>query len=244
MASGAEVRVLDAAARGAAPQIRDIVREAESFGPAIIGMSLFTRWVWHAYRLLDELAGRGSWTLVAGGAHATVCPEETLARGFDVALCGEAEQSLVRLVAALTFAGSAIAGGAPLGAELTGANEPSGGDPDGSGTFSATFNPGTGEVCFAYEVTGVEPLLAAHIHVAPAGIAGPVVIPMPPSSAPSRLSVQARSTSAAPSAADRYRWARISTTSVRSCAVSSQPSLVARRAMRTPAAGSSASRAT
>ena len=101
LASGAEVRVLDAAARGAAPTLRDIVREAESFQPAIIGMGLFTRWVWHAYRLLDELKGRGSWTLIAGGAHATVCPEEALERGFDVALRGEAEGSLVRLVAAL-----------------------------------------------------------------------------------------------------------------------------------------------
>src|SRR5215813_2506186 len=101
MASGAEVRVLDAAARGAAPKMADIVHEAESFRPAIIGMSLFTRWVWHAYRLLDELVGRGSWTLVAGGAHATVCPEETLEHGFDIALRGEAEQSLVRLIDAL-----------------------------------------------------------------------------------------------------------------------------------------------
>src|SRR5262245_22687667 len=101
IASGVDVRVLDAAARGASPALPDIVREAETFRPDIIGMSLFTRWVWHAYRLLDELAGRGSWTLVAGGAHATVCPEETIERGFDVALRGEAEQSLVRLVAAL-----------------------------------------------------------------------------------------------------------------------------------------------
>jgi radical SAM superfamily enzyme YgiQ (UPF0313 family) len=101
IASGADVRVLDAAARGAAPSIQDIVQEAESFRPAMIGMSLFTRWVWHAYRLLDELAGRGSWTLVAGGAHATVCPEEAIERGFDVALRGEAERTIVRLVAAL-----------------------------------------------------------------------------------------------------------------------------------------------
>jgi radical SAM superfamily enzyme YgiQ (UPF0313 family) len=101
LASDVEVRVLDAAARGAAPTVRDIVQEAEAFQPAIIGMSLFTRWVWHAYRLLDALAGRGSWMLVAGGAHATVCPEEALERGFDVALRGEAERSLVRLVAAL-----------------------------------------------------------------------------------------------------------------------------------------------
>jgi radical SAM superfamily enzyme YgiQ (UPF0313 family) len=101
IAAGADVRVLDAAARGAAPTPRDIIRAAETFEPAIIGISLFTRWVWHAYRLLDELAGKGGWTLVAGGAHATVRPEEALERGFDVALRGEAERSLVRLVAAL-----------------------------------------------------------------------------------------------------------------------------------------------
>jgi anaerobic magnesium-protoporphyrin IX monomethyl ester cyclase len=35
---------------------------------------------------------------VAGGAHATVRPDETLARGFDVAVEGEAEETIVRLV--------------------------------------------------------------------------------------------------------------------------------------------------
>jgi len=53
--------------------------------------------VWHAYQLAEQLAG-GPWVLVAGGAHTTVCPEETLRFGFDVALTGEAEQSLVRVV--------------------------------------------------------------------------------------------------------------------------------------------------
>ena len=87
------------------------------------------------------------------------------------------------LVLALAFAGGAIAGGAPLTANLLGANErPNPGDPDGSGTFAATFNPGTGQVCYAYEVTGVDPLAAAHIHAAPAGVPGPVVIPLPPMS--------------------------------------------------------------
>jgi radical SAM superfamily enzyme YgiQ (UPF0313 family) len=101
LASGAEVCVLDAAARGAAPSVADVVREALSFRPQIIGVGLFTRWVWHAYRLVGELAGRGEWTLVAGGAHATVRAEETLEHGFDVALRGEAELGIVRLVAAL-----------------------------------------------------------------------------------------------------------------------------------------------
>lgn len=88
------------------------------------------------------------------------------------------------LIAALALAGSASAGGRPLSADLLGINEvPVLGDPDGTGWFEATFNPGTGTVCYAYEVTGVDPLLAAHIHVAPAGSPGPVVIPLPPDSA-------------------------------------------------------------
>jgi hypothetical protein len=91
---------------------------------------------------------------------------------------------ILALVLGLMVSGLAAAGGRPLTATLLGANErPILGDPDGSGWFAATFNPGTGEVCFAYEVTGVEPLVAAHIHRAPAGSPGGVVIPMPPSSA-------------------------------------------------------------
>jgi hypothetical protein len=87
------------------------------------------------------------------------------------------------LAATAVLAGGAVAGGRPLTATLLGANErPISGDPDGSGWFAATFNPGTGEVCFAYEVTGVEPLAAAHIHIAAAGSPGPVVIPLPPTS--------------------------------------------------------------
>ena len=91
---------------------------------------------------------------------------------------------MLALVLGLMVSGLAAAGGRPLTATLLGANErPVLGDPDGSGWFAATFNPGTGEVCFAYEVTGVEPLAAAHIHRAPAGSPGGVVIPMPPTSA-------------------------------------------------------------
>lgn len=94
---GCEVRVLDAAARHFEHDADWIAAQAEDFAPHIVGFSLFTRWVGHAYALLDRLRG-GPWVLVAGGAHATVRPEETLARGFDVALMGEAEQSLVRVV--------------------------------------------------------------------------------------------------------------------------------------------------
>jgi hypothetical protein len=88
------------------------------------------------------------------------------------------------LAALALSAGVAMAGGRPISIDLTGAAEaPGPGDPDGSGTASFTFNAGQGEVCYDYSVTGVEPLRAAHIHVAPAGSAGPVVIATPPTSA-------------------------------------------------------------
>lgn len=96
-AHGCDVRVIDAAARHFPHDARWIASEAEAFGPRIVGIGLFTRWVWHAYQLVERLR-RGPWLLVSGGAHATVRPEETLCHGFGVALTGEAEQSLVRVV--------------------------------------------------------------------------------------------------------------------------------------------------
>jgi radical SAM superfamily enzyme YgiQ (UPF0313 family) len=97
VARGCEVRVIDAAARHFAHDADWIVREAEDFAPRVVGVGLFTRWVWHAYELVDRLRG-GPWLLVSGGAHSTVRPEETLHRGFDVALTGEAEQSFARVL--------------------------------------------------------------------------------------------------------------------------------------------------
>ena len=77
-----------------------------------------------------------------------------------------------------------MAGGRPFTTQLSGAAEvPIGGDPDGSGTASITLNPGTGQVCYDYTVSNVGPLLAGHIHEAPAGTAGGVVIALPPTSA-------------------------------------------------------------
>lgn len=94
---GCEVRVIDGAARGFAHDAQWIAREAREFAPQVIGVGLFTRWVWHAYQLVELLRG-GEWVLVAGGAHATVRAEETLRHGFDVALTGEAEWSVRHLV--------------------------------------------------------------------------------------------------------------------------------------------------
>jgi hypothetical protein len=65
---------------------------------------------------------------------------------------------------------------------LTGAAEaPGPGDPDGSGTASITLNHGQGTVCWEIQVSDITlPAIAAHIHEAPAGVAGPVVVPLFP----------------------------------------------------------------
>jgi radical SAM superfamily enzyme YgiQ (UPF0313 family) len=97
LAHGCEVRVIDAAARHFRHDADWIVQQANDFAPQIVGVSLFTRWVWHAYGLVERLR-QGPWLMVAGGAHTTVRPEETLQHGFDIALIGEAEHSLPRVV--------------------------------------------------------------------------------------------------------------------------------------------------
>lgn len=94
---GCEVRVIDAAARYFDHDTDWIIEDAGHFDPHLVGIALFSRWVWHAYEMVEALRGRFP-MLVAGGAHTTVRPDETLARGFDVAVMGEAEQTICRLV--------------------------------------------------------------------------------------------------------------------------------------------------
>lgn len=79
----------------------------------------------------------------------------------------------------LAVMGLVAAGGRPLSATMTGAAEaPNPGDPDGSGTVTMTLNPGQGEVCYEITVSDIAPATAAHIHVAPVGVPGPVVVPL------------------------------------------------------------------
>jgi len=100
LAAGAEVRVVDMAARHASFSIDDVIAQADGFEPHIVGVALFTRWVWHAYALVDALAGRYP-LCIAGGAHVTARPEEPLAHGFDVSVVGEAEHAMARIVDAV-----------------------------------------------------------------------------------------------------------------------------------------------
>jgi hypothetical protein len=89
--------------------------------------------------------------------------------------------TLMLLVAAIAFIGTAQAQGRPLATTLTGAAEvPGPGDPDGTGTATLTVNPGLDQICYELTVSGIAPATAAHIHKGAVTVAGPVVVPLAP----------------------------------------------------------------
>jgi len=75
-----------------------------AFGPDMVGGGLFTDSALATYELMGTL-DCGDALRVAGGVHATAEPEEALAQGFDVAVVGEGEQTLVDLADLLDGAG-------------------------------------------------------------------------------------------------------------------------------------------
>jgi hypothetical protein len=101
------------------------------------------------------------------------------------------------VVAALALAGPASAddGGRPLSTTLSGAEECTAagvcgvGDADGTGTADLRINPGQEEVCFTIAVADIGAAgtnVRAHIHLAPAGSNGGIVVPLvePPAPLP------------------------------------------------------------
>ncbi len=84
------------------------------------------------------------------------------------------------MVIGLILANAAVAQGRPLSTTLTGAAEaPGPGDPDASGFASITLNQGQHEVCFDLNWENIDgTVTASHIHVAPPGTPGPVVVPL------------------------------------------------------------------
>ena len=83
------------------------------------------------------------------------------------------------LIATAAVAQSAANGERTYSLTLTGANEaPGPGDPDGSGTATVTVSVREREVCYNFEVNDIEPLTGAHIHEAPSGSPGPIVVPL------------------------------------------------------------------
>jgi hypothetical protein len=83
------------------------------------------------------------------------------------------------LLTLLALTSIAADGGRKFTTMLTGAAEvPGPGDPDGMGTATLRLNPGTGQVCWDIQVSGITlPATAAHIHeIDPALGFGDVVV--------------------------------------------------------------------
>jgi hypothetical protein len=86
---------------------------------------------------------------------------------------------LVGLVA-VALTGLGDDGGRRFSVIMTGDQEaPGPGDPDGIGFAVLRLNPGTSQVCFSITVENITlPATGAHIHEAPAGSPGPIVVPL------------------------------------------------------------------
>jgi CHRD domain len=86
------------------------------------------------------------------------------------------------LVAALAMAAVATAGdgGRHLATDMTGAEEaPGPGDSDATGSADLRLNQGQERVCFDLDWADIDGTVnAAHIHIAPVGSPGPIVVPL------------------------------------------------------------------
>jgi hypothetical protein len=82
------------------------------------------------------------------------------------------------LIGVASIGSVVTAGGRPMSTDLNPAEEvPGPGDPNASGHASITLNQGRHEVCFELTWSDIDgTVVAAHIHSAPAGVAGPIVV--------------------------------------------------------------------
>jgi CHRD domain len=71
---------------------------------------------------------------------------------------------------------TALAAQVKLVAALTGANEPAGGDPKGSGAFKVSIDADAGDFCYSLSGTGIGKPTMAHVHSGAVGVDGPPVI--------------------------------------------------------------------
>jgi CHRD domain len=72
-------------------------------------------------------------------------------------------------------------GGRPLSTSLSGAEEVPPADPNGTGEALLRVNSGQRRICYQLTVAGLTgTVTAAHIHKAPFGVNGPIVVPLVP----------------------------------------------------------------
>jgi hypothetical protein len=101
--------------------------------------------------------------------------------GLSVAIaCGESptETTMVLPVVAYNHVGLAPGDGRPFDLDLSQeVTSTFTGDPDGAGTALLTLNHGQQTICWSLTVWNIAlPATASHIHRAPTGLAGPIVV--------------------------------------------------------------------
>jgi radical SAM superfamily enzyme YgiQ (UPF0313 family)/ubiquinone/menaquinone biosynthesis C-methylase UbiE len=94
---GYYVKVIDATAPYCRGGLRYILKEFYAFKPKIVGITLNTLFIGFAYDLITELK-KANITVIAGGPHATLLPQEVLDNGVDVVVRGEAEDTIAELI--------------------------------------------------------------------------------------------------------------------------------------------------
>jgi radical SAM superfamily enzyme YgiQ (UPF0313 family) len=100
LAAGHNVMIIDLAAKYYKKGINSTLEDINSFHPDIIGFNIYTETAKSAYDFISNLrtdSDVNNWLLTAGGPHTTAVPEETLTNGFDIAVRGEGEVTLVEL---------------------------------------------------------------------------------------------------------------------------------------------------
>lgn len=126
------------------------------------------------FRQVSPSSGRGALRAIASLA---------LASGVLVG-CGQDGPLPTDPTVELVLIAGADHGGRPLSTDLTQevtAIPPWEGDPDGTGTALVTLNHGQGEVCWDVSVSDITlPATASHIHQAPPGVRGPIVVFLSP----------------------------------------------------------------
>jgi len=101
-----EIRVYDSPALGM--NTGRVATELETFKPQVVGYTAMTCQINDAHELaLDVKIRLPDATSVIGGYHASAIPEETIAvyPGFDIAVCGEGEQTFSELLESLSQGG-------------------------------------------------------------------------------------------------------------------------------------------
>lgn len=95
-----------------------------------------------------------------------------------VSLSSAAVVASLVVFASPSGAGAAVSD-AILVANLTGAAEVGGGDPDGTGRATLYIDGDSSSICASLRVQNIDPSTAAHVHQAPAGVNGPIVLELP-----------------------------------------------------------------